>query len=99
MLALYTEIYDNINSRQPRRYDVSVRLLSEDGKEVYVSRDELANAATPTDKPWEIYGYPKQISLKDVPPGRYLLRVDAQVRGNVEDAKPAFRETLITIMP
>ena len=98
-LALYTEIYDNINSRQPRRYDVSVRLLSEDGKEVYVSRDELANAATPTDKPWEIYGYPKQISLKDVPPGRYLLRVDAQVRGNVEDAKPAFKETLITILP
>jgi VWFA-related protein len=98
-LALYTEIYDNITSRQPRRYDVSVRLLSEDGKEVYVSRDELANAATPTDKPWEIYGYPKQISLKDVPPGRYLLRVDAQVRGNVEDAKPVFRETLITILP
>jgi VWFA-related protein len=99
MLALYTEIYDNINSRQPRRYDVSVRLLSEDGKEVYVSRDELANAATPTDKPWEIYGYPKQISLKDVPPGRYLVRVDAAVRGNVEDAKPAFKETLITILP
>ncbi len=98
-LALYTEIYDNMNSRQARRFDVSVKLLSEDGKEVFVSRDELANVATPTEKPWETYGYPKQIPLKDVPPGRYLLRVDAQVRGNVEDAKPVFRETLITIVP
>ncbi len=74
-----------------------MRLLSEDGNEVFVSRDELANAPTPGEKPWEIYGYPKQIPLKDVPAGRYLLRVEAQVRGNVDDAKPVARETLITV--
>jgi VWFA-related protein len=99
ILALYTEIYDNLSARQARRIDVAVRLLSESGTEVFVSKDELANAATPTEKPWEIYGYAKQIPLKDVAPGRYLLRVDAQVRGNVDDAKPAFRETVITIVP
>jgi VWFA-related protein len=98
-LALYTEIYDNISSRQARRIDVAVRLLSETGNEVFVSRDELANGAATGDKPWEIYGYPKQIALKDIPPGRYLLRVDAQVRGNVDDAKPVSRETLITVVP
>jgi hypothetical protein len=98
-VALYTEIYDNISSRQPRRIDVAVRLLSEDGKEVFASKDELTNVAKPGEKPWDIYGYPKQISLKDVPAGRYLLRVDAQVRGEVDGAKPAFRETIITVLP
>ena len=58
------------------------------GKEVFASRDELDNGGAPPEKPWEIYGYTKQIPLKDIPPGRYLLRVEAQVRGNVEDAKP-----------
>jgi VWFA-related protein len=97
-LALYTEIYDNFSTRQGRRFDVAVRLISEDGKDRFVSRDEISNAATPTEKPWTIYGYPKQIPLKDVPPGRYVLRVEAQVRGNLEDAKPAVRETVITVL-
>ena len=50
-------------------------------------------------KPWEIYGYAKQIPLKDVPPGRYLLRVEAQVRGNSTMQSRLARETLITVHP
>ena len=96
LLALYTEIYDNINARQPRRFDIVVRLLSESGTEVFVSRDEITNASL-GEKPWEIYGYPKQIPLKGIAPGRYLLRVEAQVRGNIDNAKPVARETLITV--
>jgi hypothetical protein len=95
LLAVYTELYDNNSAKQPRRFDISVRLLSESGTDVFVSRDEIAN--TP-DKPWEIYGYTRQIPLKDVAPGRYLLRVEAQARNN-DDAKPASRETLITVVP
>ncbi len=98
LLALYTEIYDNMSARQARTIDVAVRVISEDGKEVYASRDELANGPSGGQKPWEIYGYPKQIPLKDLALGRYILRVEAQVRGNVEDAQPAVRETLITIV-
>jgi len=48
-------------------------------------------------KKWNIYAYTKQIPLGDIAPGRYLLRVEAQVRGTKEDANPAARETLITI--
>jgi VWFA-related protein len=96
VIALYTEIYDNMNTRQPRRFDVTVRLLSENGTEAFVSRDEVANNATPGQKPWDVYGYPKEISLKDLAPGRYLLRVEAQARG-MEDVKPVARETVITV--
>jgi hypothetical protein len=99
LLALYTEIYDNITSRQPRRFDVTVRLLSESGTEVVASRDEIANGGAQGEKPWEIYGYTRQFPLKEVPPGRYVLRVEAQVRGNIENAKPASGETVITVLP
>jgi VWFA-related protein len=94
-VALYTELYDNNTSREPRRFEVSVRLLSETGTEVFASREELANGAA-TNKPWDVFGYVKELSLKDVAPGRYVLRVEAQIRGN-DDVKPVSRETLITV--
>ena len=37
LLALYTEIYDNIGSQQARRIDVAVRLISENGSEVFAT--------------------------------------------------------------
>ncbi len=96
VLALYTEIYDNDTSRQARRVDVNVRIMSESGSEVFASRDELANG-TSGEKPWEIYGYAKRIPLSALTPGRYLLRVEAAVRGR--DEAPATREAVITILP
>jgi len=96
VLALYTEIYDNDASRQARRIDVTVRLISEGGTDVLASRDELANG-TAGEKPWEMYGYAKRIPLKEVAPGRYVLRVEAAVRGAA--AAPATREALITVRP
>ena len=103
-IALYTEIYDNITSKQPRRIEVAVRLLSETGTEVFVSRDELTNGLASLGttgaqggKAWDTYGYAKGIPLKELPPGRYLLRVEAQVRGD-DDVKPVARETLITVL-
>ena len=96
VLALYTEIYDNDSSRQARRVEVTVRLVSESGTDVIVSRDELENG-TSGEKPWEIYGYAKRIPLKELAPGRYLLRVEAAVRGQKEP--PATREAPITIRP
>ena len=74
---------------------MSVRLLSESAREVYVARDSVTNTADA--KKWDVYAYTKQIPLSGIAPGQYLLRVEAQVRGTKEDAQPAGRETLITI--
>ncbi|MCM3879598.1 MAG: VWA domain-containing protein [Vicinamibacterales bacterium] len=95
VLALYTEIYDNDSSRQARHIEVTVRLVSESGTNVIVSRDELENGAA-GEKPWEIYGYAKRIPLKELAPGRYLLRVEAAVRGRNEP--PATREAVVTVL-
>jgi hypothetical protein len=99
LLALYTEVYDNIGTDQARRIDIAARLLSDTGTEVFAVRDELTNGGVAPKKPWDVYGYSAQIALKGVEPGRYALRVEAQVRGNIGDAKPFARETLITVVP
>jgi VWFA-related protein len=99
LLAIYTEVYDNIESAQPRHIDIAARLIAENGTEVFAVRDDLTNGGAPPQKPWSIYGYKTEFALKDIPPGRYALRVEAQVRGNVGDAKPFARETLITVVP
>ena len=99
VIALYTEIYDNVTSTQARRIDLATRIVAEDGKEVFAARDTVENGGVAPKKPWEIYGYAKEIPLKNIAPGRYALRVEAQFRGDVEDAKPVARETLITIVP
>jgi hypothetical protein len=75
-----------------------VRIVSEDGKEVLAIRDTLENGGVAPKKPWDLYGYTRDIALKNVAPGRYALRVEAQVRGN-RDVKPVARESLITVIP
>ena len=66
---------------------------------MFAVRDEVENGGVAPKKAWEIYGYSKEITLKGIAPGRYVLRVEAQVRGNVGGAKPAARESLITVVP
>jgi VWFA-related protein len=94
-LALLAEIYDNSSSQQPRSIDVSVRLLGEDGTEAFTARDTIDNAGAKTPKHWDAYSFTKEIPLSTVAPGRYLLRVESQVRGNTK-LKPGV-ETVITI--
>jgi VWFA-related protein len=98
LIALYTEIYDNLGAQMARHIDVAVRIVAEDGKEVLAIRDTLENGGVAPKKPWDLYGYTRDIALKNVAPGRYALRVEAQVRGN-RDVKPVARETLITVIP
>ena len=99
LIALYTEIYDNITSAQPRHIDIALRIVAEDGKEVFAVRDTLENGGVAPKKAWDTYGYARDLALKDIPPGRYALRVEAQLRGNNNDVKPVARETLITVIP
>jgi hypothetical protein len=94
-LSLLSEIYDNSASQQTRQIDVAVRLLSEPGQEVYTSRESVTNTADA--KKWNVCAYTKKIPLRDIAPGRYLLRVEAQVRGQLDNSRPAARETVITI--
>lgn len=92
-LTVFAEIYDNASPTQARQIDTAVTLLSEGGQEVFAARDVVANGPSTS---WTAFGLTRDIPLKSVPPGRYLLKVEAQIRGS-KDAAPAARETLITV--
>ncbi|MCM3879702.1 MAG: VWA domain-containing protein [Vicinamibacterales bacterium] len=89
-LALLAEIYDNA-PKERRTIDTAVRLLDDSGRELSAARDPVVN-----DTGWEVFSLTRQIPLKGIPPGRYLLRVESQARGNAKDA-PVAAESVITI--
>ena len=94
-IAWMTEIYDNSGPKQPKRIDVSARLVDEAGRDAFVSRDLLVNGEGGVPK-WQTFGYTGRIPLKDVPPGRYLLRVEATDRSTAS-GQPVTAQTVITV--
>jgi hypothetical protein len=94
-LAYMTEIYDNAPPKQPKQIDVAARLIDEAGRDAFVSRDLLQNGQAGAPK-WQTFGYTGRIPLNDVPPGRYLLRVEALDRG-ARVRQPAIAQTVITV--
>jgi hypothetical protein len=88
IVTVFAEIYDNSSRRQPRQVDTAVTLISETGQEVFNARDSIATGD------WSAYGLRRDIPLKDVAAGRYLLRVEARLRGSDTSA---VQETLMTV--
>jgi VWFA-related protein len=97
-VTVFAEIYDNSSSKQPRQIDTTVALIAESGQEVFRARDSASNPSTPAaaghDGRWSTHGLIRDIPLKDITPGRYLLRIEISPRGS---ATPVVRETLITV--
>jgi VWFA-related protein len=95
VISVYAEIYDNASSRDARRIEVVSALVGEDGAAAFSSRESIGGGSTADVKASRI-PIAKQIPLKDVRPGRYLLRVEARVLGA---ASPVSRETPLTVVP
>lgn len=91
-LTVFAEIYDNMSERQARQPEATVTLTSETGQQVFSARDTIANAQGSAH--WTAYGLKRDVPLGGIPSGRYLLKVEAQARGNNVTVA---RETLITI--
>jgi hypothetical protein len=98
-LAVYAEIYDNIPARQTHTIEIATRLLGEDGREIVRSRETHNGAAFQGVGHSGTLSFAKQIPLKDVPPGRYLLQVQAQALGSPKGPKPVVQETVLSVVP
>jgi hypothetical protein len=92
-LNLFAEVYDNIPPRQQHQVEIMTTLLGEDGRALFSSREFSQTLGSSR------LNHAKQIPLKNIQPGRYVLRVEAQARGDVKGAKPTARESLITVLP
>jgi VWFA-related protein len=96
VLSAFAEIYDNVSSRNAQRLEVITTLTGDDGVAAFSSRESLAGSATADARNARI-PLSKQIPLKDMRPGRYVLRVEARALGGT--AKPVVRETVVTVVP
>jgi len=94
-MTVSAELYDNLPATQVRQFDVTASLLGENGREVFAARDSLTNEPGAAHH-WTSVSYTKQIPLKNVTPGRYLLRIEARNRADTRDDNPAV-ETVLTI--
>jgi len=94
-LALHAEIYTPIDQVLPR-VDVTTRLIAESGREVSVARDEFGGGPAGGRDQSATHAFSTSLPLRDVPPGTYLLRVEARRRGDADRA--AVRETAIVIV-
>jgi hypothetical protein len=94
-LNVFAEVYDNTRG-QRRDIEVATTLLAETGTDVFRSTQSLGADRQGTAKN-SSFQYSTTIPLKDIAPGRYLLRVEASARGATSDSSRSSRETLITV--
>jgi len=93
VLSVFGEIYDTGSARDARRIEVTVALVGDDGTAAFSSRETLTTSAA-GEKGTRI-PIAKQIPLKDMRPGRYVLRAEARLLGG--GANPVSRETTLTV--
>ncbi len=75
VLAIFAEVYDN-QPTPPHRVSISSAILAEDGREMFSAADERSSDDLQGKKGG--YGYTREFSLGQLPPGRYVLRVSAR---------------------
>jgi VWFA-related protein len=75
VLSLFVEVYDN--QRAAHRVAIRTSVRADDGREVFASSDERGSDELQGSKGGG-YGHVGTIPLKDLPRGRYVLRVEAK---------------------
>jgi VWFA-related protein len=93
-LALLAEIYDN-ETKHPHRVDITASLRSDDGREILRQEDERASSELGGGKGG--YGYTTRIPLEGLPPGLYVLKVEA--RSRLGKNVTASREVQFRVLP
>jgi hypothetical protein len=91
-IRLFAEVYDNAGS-VPHKVDITTTITTDEGK-VMLKTEETRDSSDLGGQRGG-YGYTTQIPLKDLAPGRYVLKVDG--RSRLKDVAPASREVLITV--
>jgi VWFA-related protein len=89
-LVLYTEVYDG-EAAKPHGVDITTTLTADEGKVLFTTTEE--RKSTELEGPRGGYGYRTEVPLANVPPGLYVLQVEARSRlGPV-----AARQVLLTV--
>ncbi len=84
VLTVFAEVYATGGSSRSR-LEVTTRLINEAGADASVATDVLSDKPQNTNNGALTHNLTKEIPLKGVPPGRYLLRVEATDRRDLRN--------------
>ncbi|MGC4085897.1 MAG: VWA domain-containing protein [Vicinamibacterales bacterium] len=90
-LAIFAEIYDN-SGKAPHKVDIVTSVLTDEGKVVFKVEDQRDSSELGGAKGG--YGYTTRVPLTEIPPGLYVLNVEARSRlgnDNVTTRQVQFR--------
>jgi hypothetical protein len=80
-LALFTEVYDD-GRLAPHRVDIMATVTTDEGRVLYKAEEERASSELEGKR--GAYGYSARIPLSELPPGPYVLTVEARSRLGAE---------------
>jgi VWFA-related protein len=95
VLAAYAEVYDNLPPTPSHTIDITTSVVTLEGTSVFKAAEERSSTELQGVK-GNGYGHVTQIPLKDVAPGRYLLRIEAKSR--LKDAQLVTRELPFSVL-
>ena len=87
-LAVLAEVYDN-DAARPHTVDLTATVRSDDGTQVFTTRDSRASQEIKADRGG--YTYVATIPLQDLVPGKYVLTVEAKSRLGGDPATREFQ--------
>jgi VWFA-related protein len=91
-VALFAEVYDNTADR-PHKVNITASLRAEGGQSVFQTSEERDSSELKGSSGG--YGFTARIPLKDVAPGLYVVRVEAQ--SQLGDRPMVARESVIRV--
>jgi VWFA-related protein len=92
-IALFAEVYES-NAGPAHKVNINLTLKAEGGQTVYQTREERDSSELAGSSGG--YGFAKRIPLRDIAPGLYVLRVEAQ--SQIGERPTVARETIVTVI-
>jgi VWFA-related protein len=92
-LALFTEVYDNTGNA-PHKVDIVTSVLTDEGRVLFKNEEERDSSELQGAKGG--YGYTARVPLSEIPPGSYVLNVEA--RSRLGQSPTATRQVQFTIV-
>jgi len=93
-VAALAEVYDN-RASTPHKVDIETTVLAEGGRAVFRHADQRSTDELGGKNGG--FGYVVRIPLRDIPPGLYVLKIEA--RSTLGKTEPVSREVQFTVRP
>ena len=93
-IAMFAEVYDH-GSGPAHKVEIRLTLNAEGGQTVFQTREERDSSELGGKSGG--YGFMGRVPLRDIAPGLYVLRLEAESR--IGERQTAMRETIVNVVP